>query len=110
MGPAAVIGKAVTIKGDIYSEEDLVIDGDVDGAIEVKDHLLTIGVNGKAKSGMIRARDVIVMGTIEGNVECSQKLTVRKEGRLTGDVRSAGIIIDDEAYFKGSIVITREEK
>jgi cytoskeletal protein CcmA (bactofilin family) len=110
MGPAATIGKAVTIKGDIYSEEDLVVDGDVEGTIEVKDHMLTIGINGKAKSTAIRARDVVVMGTVQGNIECAQKLTVRKEGKLIGDVRTAGIVIDDEAYFKGSIDITREEK
>jgi len=105
-----MIGKAVTIKGDIYSEEDLVVDGEVEGTIEVKDHMLTIGVNGKAKSAMIRARDVVVMGAIHGNIECAQKLTVRKDGKLVGDVRTAGIVIDDEAYFKGSIDITREEK
>lgn len=110
MGPAAVIGKAVTIKGDIYSEEDLVVDGEVEGTIEVKDHLLTIGINGKTKSSMIRARDVIVQGAVQGNIECAQKLTVKREGRLVGDVRTAGIVIDDEAYFKGSIDITREEK
>ena len=109
-GQAATIGKAVSIKGDIYSEEDLVVDGEVEGTIEVKDHMLTIGMNGKAKSTMIRARDVVVMGSIQGNIECSQKLTVRKDGKLVGDVRTAGIVIDDEAYFKGSIDITREEK
>jgi len=106
----ATIGKAVSIKGDIYSEEDLVVDGEVEGTIEVKDHMLTIGTNGKAKSTMIRARDVVVMGSIQGNIECSQKLTVRKDGKLVGDVRTAGIVIDDEAYFKGSIDITRDEK
>jgi cytoskeletal protein CcmA (bactofilin family) len=109
-GPAAIIGKAVTIKGDIYSEEDLVIDGEVEGTIEVKDHMLTIGTNGKAKSSMIRARDVVVLGAIQGNIECTQKLSVRKDGKLIGDVRTAGIVIDDEAYFKGSIDITREDK
>ena len=109
-GPAATIGKAVSIKGDIYSEEDLVVDGEVEGTIEVKEHMLTIGVNGKAKSTMIRARDVVVMGSIHGNIECAQKLTVRKDGKLVGDVRTAGIVIDDEAYFKGSIDITRDEK
>jgi cytoskeletal protein CcmA (bactofilin family) len=110
VSPAAVIGRAVSIKGDIYSEEDLVVDGEVEGTIEVKDHVLTIGVNGRTKSSMIRARDVVVMGQVHGNIECGQKLTVRKEGRLVGDVKTAGIVIDDEAYFKGSIDITRDEK
>jgi cytoskeletal protein CcmA (bactofilin family) len=108
-GPGAIIGKAVTIKGDIYSEEDLVVEGEVEGTIEVKDHMLTIGVNGKTRASTIRARDVVVMGSVHGNIECAQKLTVRKEGKLVGDVRTAGIVIDDEAYFKGSIDITREE-
>ena len=108
----AAIGSAVTIRGDIYSEEDLLVDGEVEGTIEVKNQTLTIGPHGRARTTSIKARDVIVMGTVHGNIECTNKLTVRREGNLTGNVRTGGIVIDDEAYFKGSIDIIRpaEEK
>ncbi|MBI1895381.1 MAG: polymer-forming cytoskeletal protein [Acidobacteria bacterium] len=102
----ATIGKAVKVVGDIYSEEDLYLDGEVEGTIELRDHRLIVGANGKAKSA-IKARDVIVSGSVQGNVECSHKITIRKDGKLVGDIKTAGIIIDDEAYFKGSIDIVR---
>ena len=104
----ATIGKAVTVKGDIYSEEDLFIDGEVQGTLHVKDSRLTIGPNGKAQSN-VKAREVVIQGKVQGNVEAQQKITIRKEGSLVGDIKTAGIIIEDDAYFKGSIDIVRKE-
>lgn len=104
----ATIGKAVSIKGDIYSEEDLYIDGEVQGTLQVKNSRLTIGPNGKATSN-VKAREVVIQGKVQGNVEASQKITIRKEGSLVGDIKTAGIIIEDDAYFKGSIDIVRKE-
>jgi cytoskeletal protein CcmA (bactofilin family) len=102
----ATIGKSVTIKGEIYSEEDLYLDGEVEGVLELAGHKLTIGPNGKVASN-VRAREVIIQGTIRGNVEAQQKITIRKEGSLVGDIKTAGIIIEDDAYFKGSIDIVK---
>lgn len=102
----ATIGKAVRIVGDVYSEEDLYIDGEIQGTLELKNAKLTIGPNAKAKSD-IRAREVIIQGQVQGNVEAAQKINIRKEGSLVGNIKTAGIIIEDDAYFKGSIDIVR---
>jgi cytoskeletal protein CcmA (bactofilin family) len=102
----ATIGRAVRIIGDVYSEEDLFIDGEIQGTLEVKDSKVTIGPNGKAKSE-IHAREVVIQGQVQGNVEATQKINIRKEGSLVGNIKTAGIIIEDDAYFKGSIDIVR---
>lgn len=104
----AVIGAGMTIKGEVYSQEDLYVDGEVDGALELKEHCLTVGPNGKTHSS-VRAREVVVLGSIQGNVEARDKIAIRKNGRLVGDIKTAGIIIDDGAYFKGSIDIVKSD-
>lgn len=104
-GPA-VIGKSVMIKGQIFSREDLTIDGEVDGSVELQEHRLTVGPNGKLQAG-VKAREVVVLGTIHGNVEASDKVDIRKEAKLVGDIKTSRIVIEDGAYFKGGIDITR---
>ena len=104
----ASIGKAVKINGQIYSKEDLFVDGDVEGTIELAEHRLTIGPNGKVHSS-VKAREVVVLGNIQGNVDASDKLEIRKDARLVGDIKTARIIIEDGAYFKGSIDIVKPE-
>ena len=106
---SATIGKAVMIKGQIFSREDLVIDGEVEGTVELNDHRLTVGPNGKVQAA-VKAREIVVLGTIHGNVEASDKIDIRKDARLVGDIKTARIVIEDGAYFKGSIDITREQK
>jgi cytoskeletal protein CcmA (bactofilin family) len=105
---SASIGKAVKINGQIYSKEDLYVDGDVEGTIELQEHRLTIGPNGKVHSN-VKAREVVILGNIQGNVDASDKLEIRKDARLVGDIKTARIIIEDGAYFKGSIDIVRPE-
>jgi cytoskeletal protein CcmA (bactofilin family) len=102
----ATIGKAVRVVGDIYSQEDLFVDGEVQGLLNVEGARLTIGPNGKAMSE-IKAREVVIQGKVQGNVEAVQKLTIKKEGSLVGNIKTTGIIIEDDAYFKGSIDIIR---
>jgi cytoskeletal protein CcmA (bactofilin family) len=106
-GPA-VIGKSVMIKGQIFSREDLTIDGEVDGSVELHEHRLTVGPNGKLQAG-VKAREVVVLGTIHGNVEASDKIDIRKDAKLVGDIKTSRIVIEDGAYFKGSIDIVRVE-
>src|SRR6202158_538467 len=106
-GPA-VIGKSVMIKGQIYSREDLTIDGEIDGSVELQEHRLTVGPHGKLQAG-VKAREIVVLGTIHGNVEASDKIDIRKDAKLVGDIKTARIVIEDGAYFKGSIDIARPE-
>ncbi len=105
---AATIGKAVKIVGQIFSREDLYVDGDVEGTIELMEHKLTVGPNGKVHSG-VKAREVVALGSIQGNVEASDRIEIRKDAKLVGDIKTARIVIEDGAYFKGSIDIVKNE-
>ena len=106
---SATIGKAVKINGQIFSKEDLYVDGDVEGTIEALEHKLTIGPNGKLQAG-VRAREVVILGQVKGNVEAHERIDIRKDARLVGDIKTARIIIEDGAYFKGSIDIVKGEQ
>ena len=106
-GPA-IIGKSVMIKGQIFSREDLTIDGEVEGSVELHEHRLTVGPHGKLQAG-VKAREIVVLGSVHGNVEASDKIDIRKDARLVGDIKTARIVIEDGAYFKGSIDIARPE-
>jgi cytoskeletal protein CcmA (bactofilin family) len=107
-GNAASIGKAVKIIGQIYSKEDLYVDGDLEGTVEAMEHKLTIGPNGTVHAS-VKAREVVALGTIQGNVEATERIEIRKDAKLVGDIRTARIIIEDGAYFKGSIDIVKPE-
>ena len=107
-GGAATIGKAVKVVGQIFSREDLYVDGEVEGTVEALEHKLTIGPNGTVKA-TVKAREVVALGNIQGNVEAADKIEIRKDAKLTGDIRTARIIIEDGAYFKGSINIVKPE-
>ena len=107
-GGTATIGKAVKVVGKIFSKEELYVDGDLEGEVEALDHKLTIGPHGTVHA-TIRAREVIALGTIQGNVEATDKIEIRKEAKLVGDIKTARIIIEDGAYFKGSIDIVKPE-
>ncbi|MGC9969814.1 MAG: polymer-forming cytoskeletal protein [Bryobacteraceae bacterium] len=102
----AAIGKSVIIKGQVLSREDLYLDGEMEGTVEVPDHRLTIGPHAKLVAS-IRAREVVVLGAVNGNVEASEKIDLRKDAKLVGDIKTGGIIIEDGAYFKGSIDIVK---
>lgn len=105
---SASIGKAVKIVGQIFSREDLYVDGDLEGTVEALEHKLTIGPNGNIKA-TVKAREVVALGSITGNVEATDKIDIRKDAKLVGDIRTARIIIEDGAYFKGSIDIVKPE-
>jgi cytoskeletal protein CcmA (bactofilin family) len=107
-GGSAVLGKSVIVKGQIVSREDLTIDGEVEGTVELQEHRLTIGPNGKVNAS-VKARELVVLGTIHGNVETTDKIDIRKEAKLVGDIKTARIVIEDGAYFKGNIDIVRAE-
>lgn len=104
----ATIGKAVKINGQIFAKEDLYVDGDVEGTIESQDNKVTIGPNGRVQAG-IRAREVVILGQVQGNVEVSDKVDIRKDAKLVGDIKTSRISIEDGALFKGSIDIVKAE-
>jgi len=103
----ATIGSSMSIKGEIVSREELIVDGEVEGSMQSQS-LLTVGPNGKVRAN-IKAQEVAIYGSVRGNVEVTGKLSIREQGSLIGDIKCAGISIDDGAYFKGSIDITRPE-
>ena len=105
---SAVIGKSVVIKGQIYSREDLVIDGEVEGSVEANENKIVVGPNGKVSAG-VKAREVVVHGAIRGNVEAGEKIDIRREAKLVGDIKTQRIVIEDGAYFKGSVDIQRPD-
>jgi cytoskeletal protein CcmA (bactofilin family) len=107
-GGSATIGKAVKIIGQIHSKEDLFVDGDVEGTVEAPEHKLTVGPNGSVHA-TVKAREVVALGSIQGNVEAADRIEIRKDAKLVGDIRTARIVIEDGAYFKGSIDIVKPE-
>jgi len=104
---AAVIGKGMTIKGTIYSRQDLVFNGELEGDLNLENCRLTIGTTGKVVANA-KAREVDVQGQLTGNVETTEKISIRAGGRLIGDIRAAGIVIEDGAHFKGAVDIVAQ--
>jgi cytoskeletal protein CcmA (bactofilin family) len=107
-GGAATVGKSVKIIGQIFTKEDLYVDGDVEGTIESLENKVTVGPNGRVQAS-IKAREVIILGQVQGNVETSDKVDLRKDAKLVGDITTARISIEDGAIFKGSIDIRKPE-
>ena len=96
------IGKSVVIKGELNGSEDLTIEGHVEGKIELKDHVLTIGPNGKIKAAVF-AKAVIVLGEVNGNVTASEKVDIRDGGAVDGDIVSPRVAIAEGAHFRGTV-------
>ncbi len=102
-----VFGKSMKIIGEVSSDEDLQLDGDLEGKLTLKS-LLTIGPSSTVKAN-IKAKEVVVAGTVHGNVEAENRITLRTGANLVGDIKTAGIVIEDGAYFKGGIDISKPE-
>ncbi len=102
------LGRSLVLRGELTGNEDLLMDGQFDGTINLQDHAFTVGSNGQVKAE-IRARQVVVHGTVNGNITAREKVEIRKTGHVIGDLKAAGIAIEDGAYFKGSIEIVRED-
>jgi cytoskeletal protein CcmA (bactofilin family) len=100
-----VFGKSMKIVGEVTSDEELYLDGDLDGKLNLRNRL-TIGPNGKVNAN-IKAQEIIVFGTVTGNVESESRVSLRTGASIVGDIKTAGIVIEDGAYFKGGIDISR---
>ena len=101
------IGKSVVIKGELNGSEDLTIEGHVEGTIQLRDHVLTIGPNGKIKA-QVFAKAVIVLGEVTGNVTASDKVDIRDNGSVDGDIVSPRVAIAEGAHFRGSVDMQRK--
>jgi|SRR5665213_873855 len=107
-GDQATIGKGLFIKGEITGSESLFIDGKVEGSILLNGNRVTVGRNGQVAAS-ITAREVVVLGKVRGNVTATDRVDIRAEGALTGDVAAARISIEDGAFFKGGIDIRKAD-
>jgi len=105
----ATIGRTLVIKGEISGSEALYIDGRIEGKITMPDSRVTIGRNGKVDAS-IQAREVVVMGKVTGNIECSDRVDIRAEGSVSGDISTVRISVEDGAALKGGIQVRSEGK
>jgi len=101
------IGKSVVIKGELNGSEDLTIEGHVEGTIQLRDHVLTIGANGRIKA-QVFAKSVIVLGEVTGNVTASDKVDIRDAGSVDGDIIAPRVAIAEGAHFRGSVDMQRK--
>ena len=107
-GEQATVGKGLVFKGEITGSESLFVDGKVEGSINLPGNRVTVGRNGQVSASII-AREIVVLGKIRGNVTATDRVDIRAEGALTGDVAAARISIEDGAFFKGGIDIRKPE-
>jgi cytoskeletal protein CcmA (bactofilin family) len=105
----ATIGRTLVIKGELSAAESLYIDGRIEGKISLPDHRVTVGRNGIVQAN-ITAREVVVMGKVSGNIECSDRVDIRSEGSVAGDVSTIRISIEDGAVVKGGIEVRSSER
>jgi cytoskeletal protein CcmA (bactofilin family) len=103
----AHIGRSVIVKGELSGSEDLYVDGQVEGTIELKGNSLTIGPNGQLRAD-VNAKNVVVHGKLEGNVRATERVELKKSAVAVGDIFSQRIAIEDGAYFKGKVDIQKD--
>ena len=100
--PNAAIGKSIVVKGELRGSEDLTIEGQVEGKIALKQHVLTVGSHGRIRAQVL-AKSVVVLGEIIGNIEATEKVAIRNEGAVEGDIKAPRVAIAEGAKFRGGI-------
>jgi cytoskeletal protein CcmA (bactofilin family) len=103
----AFLGRSVSLKGQILSRENLAIEGEVEGTIEMVEHRLTIGAEGNVRAN-VKAREIELFGSMQGNIEVVEKVFIRKGAKFVGDIHCGGIVIEDGAYIKAGIELSRQ--
>ena len=106
---AAVIGKSVQIRGEVKGSEDLLVDGQVEGTITLSESRLTIGPNAKVEAH-VSAKDVVVLGTLNGNITATGRIELRQGSHLNGDISAARLSIEENAIFKGKVDLVQGAK
>lgn len=101
-GQRATIGRSITIKGEVTGDEDLLIQGKVDGSVDLKQHSVTVGPEGQVKAG-ITGRIVTVEGSVEGNLKAQEQVILRSTARVEGDITAARVVLEDGATFRGGV-------
>jgi cytoskeletal protein CcmA (bactofilin family) len=104
----ASIGKSIVINGELSGSEDLTIEGRVDGKIELRNHVLTVGSNGRI-TAQVAAKSIIVLGHVKGNLVATEKVDIRETGSVEGDIVAPRVAIADGSHFRGSIDMQRVE-
>lgn len=102
------IGKSIVIKGELSGGEDLTIEGQVEGKVELRDHILTVGANGRIKA-QVFAKSIVVLGQVTGNLTATEKVDIGQNGSVEGDVVAPRVAIADGAHFRGSIDMQRKD-
>lgn len=97
-----IIGKSIVVKGELGGSEDLTVEGQVEGKIELKQHVLTVGVHGRIRA-QVFAKEVVVLGEVVGNIEATEKVAICREGAVEGDIKAPSVTIDGGAKFRGGI-------
>jgi cytoskeletal protein CcmA (bactofilin family) len=105
----ATIGRSLVIKGEVTGAESIFIDGRVEGTISVPDHCITVGHNGRVVANLT-AKEVVIMGKVQGNVQCIDRLDIRSDGVLSGDVITHRVSVEEGAILKGGIEVRTPEK
>ncbi len=103
----AHIGKSVLVKGELSGSEDLYLDGEVEGSIELRDHSLIVGPHGRVRAN-IHAKDVVVHGKVDGNIRGTERVELKKSAVLVGDISTQRIIVEEGAFFKGAVDVQKE--
>lgn len=104
----ARIGRTVVVKGELSGGEDLFVDGEIEGSIELRSHGLTVGPNGRVRANIV-AQDVVIFGKVEGNVRGNERVELKRSAVLHGDIFTQRIVIEDGAFLKGGIDIQKPE-
>lgn len=98
----AVIGKSLVIHGHLTGREDVTVDGRVEGDVELMENRCTVGAGGHVQGG-IKAKEVVVYGAVHGNLEGTERVEIKRNAKVIGDVRSTRIVMEEESYFKGNV-------
>jgi cytoskeletal protein CcmA (bactofilin family) len=104
----ASIGKSIVINGELSGSEDLTIEGRVDGKIELRDHVLTVGTNGRIKA-QVSAKAIVVLGSVTGNLNATEKVDIKESGSVEGDIVAPRVAIADGSHFRGSIDMQKKD-
>ena len=105
----ASIGKSIVINGELSGSEDLTIEGQVEGKIDLRDHVLTVGSNGRIKA-QVTAKSIVVLGHVTGNLTATERVDIRESGSVEGDIVAPRVAIADGSHFRGSIDMQRKEQ
>ena len=105
----ASIGKSIVISGELSGSEDLTIEGRVDGKIELRDHVLTVGANGRIKA-QVSAKAIVILGSVTGNLTATDKVDIKENGSVEGDIIAPRVAIADGSHFRGSIDMQKKDQ